>query len=142
MEIKDKKEALLSRIECRSTEELKKKTFHPGTHVYFKRYYIANHVQDYFYRSYNVLGGQVDVPEGYQVLSLQQVIGTSNDTNVKTHGVDVWFINVKRVEVEPVHNEYLGIYDYSEPGTVVETKVEEKGPELLLRPNIKEGYNE
>ncbi len=132
-ELKKKERAYLSSIDYRDAKVGKKKTFYPDQHVFFKRYYIEDYHQSYNYHLDQILGGQIDVPEGYQVLSLQPIVGTTNHF-VETYGVDVWYINNKRVEVEPVNNEYLGRYDYSEPGTVVETMIEEMGPELKLKP--------
>ena len=132
-EIKNKERAYLSEISHQEAEEGKKKKFRPGTHVFFKRYYFADCCQGYYFHVWEVLGGQIDVPEGYQVLAIHPVTATEEE-HVESVGVDVWYINNKRVEVEPVHNVYFDNYDYSEPGKVVETMTEEMGPSLKLSP--------
>ncbi len=129
-EIKINEKPLLSKITEEEAKKTEKKTFHPGQHVLFKRYSLARYTGSFG----SVRSGQLEIPEGYQVLSIQNVVRTSIHDDVETYGVDVWLINSRRVVAEPIYNEPLDIYDYSEPGTVVETMVEEQSPMLVFKP--------
>ena len=108
----------------------KKKTFAPGQHILFKRYSLSRYTDSFGV----VRGGQLEIPEGYQIISIQNVIRTSMFGGTETYGVYIWLINYKKVSVEAVYNEPLRIYDYSEPGTVIETMVEEESPTLTFTP--------
>ncbi len=112
-------------------KEPEKKVFLPGQHVIYKRYLLNTEYPPK--DTYN----QVEVPEGYQVLHLESYIreATLGTHASATKGFFIWFINNKRVEVEPVvSNNNPLIYEYSAPGRVIETMIEEKGPELKLTP--------
>ena len=114
--------------QIQETEKLPNKTFQPGEHVYFKRYYSSkNHYAE------TVNGGQVSVPEGYEILDIEnftEKFGYGSQTG----GFDIWFINTATVEAEPCYNEVYNSYDYSEPGKVIVPAVEEESPTLKLTP--------
>ena len=112
-------------------QALENRNYEPYEHVFFKRYYISNMGSSYY--SEKKSGGQIEIPEGYEILEIEnftEKIGYGS----QTAGFDVWFINNKPVEVKSVYNNSLGIYDYSEPGVVVEQELEETGPSLTLTP--------
>ena len=118
-----------------STEEAKtirKKVFHPGEHIFFKRLCISDLINRSFYSPNRVSGGQIEVPEGYQLIAIKDYTFKDGYDDSITCGYDLWYMNTKEVEVTPVYNEVFNTYDFSEPGTVVETLVEEKGPELKM----------
>lgn len=128
-EIPTKGRANLAGIKIAPGPNGPKKTFHPGEHLFFKRISLSKYTGAYR----DIHGGQIEVPEGYQVLCVQNITGSSINGSVEGYGFDIWFINVKTVEASLVRNQALDIYDYSEPGTVVETLVEEPSPTLGLR---------
>ena len=111
-------------------KKVEKKTYKAGEHVFFKRYRMTTG-SGYYAEEFT--GGQITIPEGYEILDIEnyaEYVGKGSQTG----GFDVWFIKNKDVEVEPVYNAKIKAYDYSEPGTIVETMDEEKGPELKLIP--------
>ncbi len=99
------------------------KTFAPGEHVFFIRY-------SYTASSENFTSGRVEVPEGYEILEIEnynEYVGYGSQTS----GVDIWYINNESVVVEPVYkNEIrndrsrMGYYDYANFGTVIELEQE------------------
>ena len=105
--------------------QLAKKIYFPYEHVFFKRYYSSDDIY-----SRTILGGQVEVPKGYEILEIEnftEKIGYGSQTG----GFDIWFINKVTVEVTPVYNQSLKTYDYSEPGSVVDMSLQnDEGPEL------------
>lgn len=117
-------------------EKETKKEFRPGEHVIFKRFVVntCNHTEEADF----TFGSKLEIPEGYQIVSFKtKTYSTWNDGGrlFDRMFVEIWCINNKRVLVTPVYNERLRKYDYSVPGTVVETMVEEPGPELSLKYN-------
>ena len=101
-----------------------KKVYQPYEHVYFQRFYNDTYTED-------IYGGQIIIPEGYEILEIENVIKKAGYGS-RTAGFDVWFINTKTVEVEPVYNGAYGYYDYSQAGTVLEQELEEENPSLKL----------
>ncbi len=104
--------------------QLQKKIYLPYEHVFFKRYYSSKNVY-----AERVLGGQVEIPEGYEILEIEN-FNEKYGYGSQTGGFDIWFINKDTVEVTPVYNQILEIYDYSEPGSVVDMSLQEEGPGL------------
>lgn len=95
------------------------KVFEPGEHVFFIRY-------NYSTAPERVTSGRVDVPEGYEILEIENYtehVGYGSQSS----GVDIWYINNETVVVEPVYkkNEIrrdssrYGFYDYANFGTVI-----------------------
>ncbi len=101
------------------------KVFEPGEHVFMIRYNLLDELG--YSSSKGVNSASISVPEGYEVLDLENYIclGGKIGTN-QTYGVDVWFINNETVEVSPVYNKAFETYDYSQPGKVVEHTVSEE----------------
>lgn len=99
------------------------KTYAPYEHVIFKRYILNNAYVEEIY------GGQVIIPEGYEILEIESVTKKSGYGS-RTAGFDVWFINTKPVEAEAVYNQSFEYYDYSEPGKVIELELQEESPTL------------
>lgn len=118
-----------------SEEKDKKKEFRPGEHLIFKR--IVTKTNHYGYKKEEFsLGGKLSIPEGYQILtshasSLRSWDRASGSFDIV--GIDIWLINTKRVRVTPVYNQRTEEYDFSEPGVVVETLIEEPEPPLRLK---------
>lgn len=102
------------------------RVFEPYTHVFFVRTYNEPDTS-------TITGGQVEIPEGYEILDIENWAERSGYGS-RTPGYDVWFINTKTVEASLVYNEPLDIYDYSQPGTVIEMTNEEDGPTKTLIP--------
>ena len=106
------------------------KVYAPYEHVFYLRYDCLTEKK----YSEKVFGGQIVVPEGYEILEIEnfnEYVGYGS----QTRGFDVWFINNKTVEAHAVYNEATKGYDYSEPGTVIEDElVEETNPSLTLTP--------
>ena len=109
-----------------SETQIQPRVYQPYEHVFFQRYYVGELYTE------DIKGGQVVVPEGYEILEIEQVTKKAG-YGARTGGFDVWFINTKTVEATPVYNEAFGYYDYSEPGTVIEQELEE-GRSLTLTP--------
>lgn len=115
-------------LEQVSETQLEKKVYPPYEHVFFKRYYSSKgHYAE------KILGGQVEIPEGYEILEIEN-FNEKYGYGSQTGGFDVWFINNEPVEVSPIYNQILEIYDYSEPGSVVDMSLQEEGPSLKLTP--------
>ena len=118
--------------ETTSSEEVQAdetKVFDPYTHVFFVR--INN--QTNIISTANVKGGQVEIPEGYEILDIEPWTDAIRDGS-RTEGYDVWFINNKSVEATPVYNDVIDGYDYSAPGTVIELTNEESVKSKTLTP--------
>ena len=118
-----------------SEEQDKKKEFRPGEHLIFKRIITKTNHYGYNKEEFS-LGGKLNIPEGYQILtshasSLRSWDKASGSFDIV--GIDIWLINTKRVRVTPVYNQRTEEYDYSEPGVVVETLIEEPEPPLRLK---------
>ena len=66
---------------------------------------------------------QIEVPEGYVVLSTQP---SAEEKYIlkRTDGFYVWYINTKPVKAKLVYNEILDCYDCSQPGVVIEQELE------------------
>ena len=120
-------------------ETIKEKEFHPGEHVIFRRTSLRMPSYEILNKDF-ALGGKLEVPEGYQIMSFKTETIETTETNFRTFDnvcVDIWFINNKRVKVTPTFNCILGRYDYSAPGTIVETMVDEPAPKLTFTPEKK-----
>ena len=100
--------------------------FEPYTHVFFARTYNDPDTS-------TITGGQVEIPEGYEILDIENWAQKAGPGS-RTPGYDVWFINTKTVEASLVYNEPLDIYDYSQPGTVIEMTNEEEDQTKPLTP--------
>ena len=110
-----------------SREELAPKVYQPYEHVFMVRHYCGMSAE-------NLSSIQIAVPEGYEVLTVQNFSETEYKTT-QTGGFDIWFVNTKTVEVTPVYNETCEYFDYSGPGTVIEEElVEEDTKTLTLTP--------
>lgn len=81
--------------------------YQPYEHVYMRSSYC----------DYDSSGLQISVPEGYEILDVTTTIDKSNTNKMI---IDIWFVNTQTVEVQPVYNEDLECYDYSNPGIVIE----------------------
>ncbi len=118
--------------ETTSSEEVQAdetKVFAPYTHVFFARIYNQTNL----YRTYSVKRGQVEIPEGYEILDIEPWIERIGYGS-RTIGYDVWFINNKTVEATPVYNDLIDGYDYSAPGTDIELTNEESVKSKTLTP--------
>lgn len=106
-----------------STKE-DKKTFEPYEHLFYIRIsnvHTMNGEKDLPSYSANIIGGSFEVPDGYEVISINAFSGVKGKSS-QTAGHDIWFTNNKTVEVESVYNESLDKYDYSNFGKVIEQK--------------------
>ena len=113
--------------ETQTVEEVvETKIFEPYTHVYYVR--VDNEIN-----TNSVTGGQVEVPEGYEILDIEPWTERVLEGS-RSPGFDVWYINNKTVEATLVYNAPIGVYDYSEPGVVIELTNEEEGPTKTLIP--------
>ncbi len=98
------------------------KVFEPGEHVFMVRYNLIDELG--YSSSKGINSASITVPEGYEVLDLENFTGLGNKVGTgQTYGVDVWYINSEVVEVTPVYNEAFDTYDYSQPGQVVESTI-------------------
>ena len=121
-------EEISNEEETQEVEEVvETKIFEPYTHVYYVR--VSNDNVD----TYRVTGGQVEIPEGYEILDIEPWI-EKIAAGSRSPGYDVWYINNKTVEATLVYNAPIGVYDYSEPGVVIELTNEEEGPTKTLIP--------
>ena len=105
------------------------KIYEPYEHVFYLRYDTLTQKNI----SKDVYGGQIVIPKGYEILEIEN-FNENFSNGSQTGGFDVWFINNKKVEVQPVYNEAIGGYDYSEPGKVIEMELEENNKTLSLTP--------
>ncbi len=125
--------------EINKEEINQRKILRPGEHIFSRRKLLTEHVLESEVKKFEY-GNQVIVPEGYQVLSINTIDAPGKDAYMssiyRSVILEIWYINVKRVELKPNYNFNMREYDYSEPGTVVETMVEEEAPTLGLRRNI------
>jgi hypothetical protein len=103
------------------------KEFDAGEHVFMIRYDLIDELGYQNAESINSLS--LTVPEGYSILNMENFIGLGGKIGTcQTYGVDVWYINNEKVLVDPVYNESLEHYDYSQPGKVIEySKTDENG---------------
>ena len=102
------------------------KEFDVGEHVFMVRY---SYLESFNYsRSQNIDRLSITVPEGYEILSIENFSGQGYKLGTdQTYGTDVWYINNEKVLVQPIYNETFEHYDYSQPGVVIElTENEEK----------------
>lgn len=108
-------------------EKTESKIFQPYEHVFFKRIDLFETLERGKF-SENITQGQVDVPEGYEVLTIQNYNSISGNTT-QTRGYDVWFTNNEPVEAKLIVNPVTGVEEYSEAGVVIseeEFKIYEK----------------
>ncbi len=98
-------------------DQAETRVFAPYEHVYFKRYDLSGETPT------RVMGGQVTVPFGYEILDIEPFIIKSGYGS-RTGGFDVWFINNQEVEATSIYNKELGYYDFSEPGVTTGREVE------------------
>ncbi len=121
-----KQKPAVEQVAVEEVQAPKSRTYEPYEHVFYLRY--DNLTNERY--SENVYGGQIVIPEGYEILEIENFnedIGYGSQTK----GFDVWFINTKKVEVQPVYNEATGAYDYSEAGTVIEEELVEENEKSL-----------
>lgn len=110
------------------------KVFAPYTHVFFVRINNEiNVVHTNVNHACNVKGGQVEIPEGYEILDIEPWTKKTGYGS-RTPGYDVWYINNKTVEAISVYNDLIDGYDYSAPGTVIELTNEESVKSKTLTP--------
>ena len=101
------------------------KEFDAYTHVIVKRY-------DYkAFEGITLKQGQIEVPEGYEILEIENYT-EKYGAGSRTGGFIIWFINNKKVKATSSYNDKLEVYDYSNPGVVVEEIVKEENPTLQL----------
>lgn len=95
------------------------KEFEAGEHLFMIRYDFLEELGYDVAENINSLS--ITIPEGYKILSMENFngLGTKIGTG-QTYGVDIWFINNKKVLVAPYYNEEFEHYDYSRPGTIIE----------------------
>ena len=95
------------------------RTFGPGEHVFFKRYYAPYNISNRIDKTSitNINQGSISAPGGYEVLSVNTISEGYTKYNPSTC-IDVWFKNIDTVIVEPVYNEITGLYDYSDFGMI------------------------
>ncbi len=110
LEAKEKQE----QIEKPSDQE-----FEPYEHVFYRRYELS----DSYMNTSSITNGQVEIPEGYEILEIENYIDTKGRGSV-TKGFDVWFTNTETVTAEATYNEITRQYEYSTPGKVVENENE------------------
>ncbi len=93
--------------------------FEPYEHVFYRRYELS----DSYMNTSSITHGQVEIPEGYEILEIENYIDTKGRGSV-TKGFDVWFTNTETVTAEATYNEITRQYEYSTPGRVVENENE------------------
>lgn len=100
------------------------KEFEAGQHVFMIRYDLLEELGYEIANNINSLS--ITIPEGYEILSMENFTGLGTNIGTgQTYGVDIWFINNKKVLVEPFYNEKFEHYDYSRPGKVIELEEKE-----------------
>ena len=78
-----------------------------------------------YYNAESVNSLSISVPDGYQVLNIENFNGLGGKIGTgQTYGVDIWYINNEKVLVDPVYNDSLEHYDYSQPGYLLLEKDE------------------
>lgn len=91
------------------------KIYEPYEHVFFYRYYTGN--------AENVMGGVITVPDGYEILQINNYNEYVSDGS-ESKGFDVWFTNNESVKVAAVYNERKEYYEYCQAGEVIITETE------------------
>lgn len=95
------------------------KEYEAGEHLIMIRYDLLDELG--YSNAESINSVSISIPEGYEILSIENFIGLGSKIGTgQTYGVDVWYINNEKVLVDPVYNEALKHYDYSQPGTVIE----------------------
>ena len=95
--------------------EGEKQIFEPYEHVFFVRY------NELSLDSEDTIGASVEIPDGYEILSIEQFYKSSYSTT-PTGGYDIWYTNNETVEVEAVYNKSFGRNDFSQFGKVIENE--------------------
>ena len=104
------------------------KVFEIGRHIFSQRFFTRR------VQNQELSGNQINIPEGYEVLEIENFNGGTSYGYSVTSGYDVWFINTQVVEATEVYNETINDYEYSAPGRVITPTVEQEGPTLKLTP--------
>ena len=112
--------------------ENKKAILNPGEHILYRKIYIGRFNNCNAPNSYN-LGKKIEIPEGYQIVHFQPRETEAAHYWLRDLYVDVWYMNIKRVEAVESYDEKLQFKGYNEPGKVIETKQELEGPKLGLK---------
>lgn len=95
------------------------KEYDVGEHLIMIRYNLFDNLGYESAQDINSLS--ISVPDGYEVFSIENFNGLDNKIGVgQTYGLDIWFINNKKVLVVPIYNEAFKYYDYSHFGIVIE----------------------
>ena len=89
-------------------QEGETKQFDVGKHMFYVRYAHPDAYED--------IGGSIEIPDGYEVFDIENVI----NCHEVTAAFDVWDQNTVPVEVIEVYNEEIEDYDYSRFGTPIE----------------------
>ena len=116
-------------------ERSARKILSAGEHMVFKRIIID--INSFKEKTHSFsLGGEVNLPEGYQIVSFHtSTLSTVERINNSYDNIalDVWFINTEVVEVIPTFNEVTCRYEYCDPGRVLQ-KNEDLGTGFKLTP--------
>ena len=101
-------------------------TFEPGTHIINYRDHIeynnSNYTSTHFANNDGYLETNIPVPDGYELVNVLTVIdkygyGSKSDSLVYV------FVNNKPVEATGIYNSKKNIYEFYQPGVVVQEKV-------------------
>ena len=107
------------KIAYEQAEKPEDQTFEPYEHVFYRRFELLDH-DEY---TGNISGGQVEIPEGYEILEIENY--TEEKTRGSyTKGFDVWYINTEPVIAEATYNPNTQRYEYSTPGEVIQNETE------------------
>lgn len=96
--------------------------FEPYQHLFFIR--VGLLTADSMYYAENINGGSINIPDGYQVLTIENFAEMERNTS-QTGGYDIWFTNEVAVEVTAIYNESIKKYDYSHFGLPIAEKEKE-----------------
>ena len=107
-DVVDSKESSSYEMENGVEQEGETKQFDVGKHMFYVRYAHPDAYED--------IGGSIEIPDGYEVFDIENVI----NCHEVTAAFDVWDQNTVPVEVTAVYNEEIEDYDYSRFGTPIE----------------------